>query len=858
MNNHKNLIFFLFEISVVAYAHFTKAQDGGVTSSVHVGVILDMESWVGKVGNSCMYMAVSDFYSTHADYKTRLVFHTKDSKYDAVGAVFAAIDLVQDLELHVIVGPQRSSQTEFIVDIGSKSQIPIISFSVTIPSYYSRSPYFIQTTPDDHTQVNAIASIVQAFRWRKVILIHEDTEYGSRLVPPLLDAFQEINTLITYRSAISPFSTDDQIMEELEELVLMKTSVFIVHMSASFGGRFFLKAKQIGMMTEGYVWIVTNGMMNVLESLDPTVINSMEGVLGVRPYIPKTEKLDHFITRWKSKFIEENPNNGSVEMVSFGLWAYDTVWALAMACEKVGEMKSIVAKLERDANAIDLLGMRVSQTGPKLLEEILKSDFEGLAGKFRLINRQLEPSAFQILNLNGQGGIEIGFWTSEHGITKELNLDIEGMHSAWAEDFHGIVWPGGSTTVPKGWVIPMNGKKLRIGVPVQDGFSELVNVSGYCIDVFKSAIASLTYEIPYEFVPFQSDDGKSAGSYNDLIDQVYLQNYDAVVGDITITANRSLYVDFAFPYTGGGVWMIVPLKQQENIKSIWMFLHPLSNDFGIIMATFTVTVLSVWLLEQGRNEESSGASFCGLIRKILNCVVSVITPAHRVKASKVLSKFMVILWFVLVLGLMLNYVATLTSMLTVRHPEPITRDPSDFIMHGDFVGYRKGTFVIDLLKRFHFDESKLIPYSSPEECHELLSKGSQNGGVSAVFDERPYVDIFLAKYCYKYAKVGPTHRTDGFGFVFPKGSPLVSDISKAVLEVTEGNKLIDIEKAWFRPTTTCEEDEWAIFTSTNRYSLLQISLSVLLLSLLITSSIFAGNHFNRPVTSKATKGKKHL
>ncbi|KAF9591225.1 hypothetical protein IFM89_003176 [Coptis chinensis] len=83
----------------------------------------------------------------------------------------------------------------------------------------------------------------------------------------------------------------------------------------------------------------------------------------------------------------------------------------------------------------------------------------------------------------------------------------------------------------------MNGKKLRIGVPVPEGFSELVNmekdpytnstrVSGYCIDVFKSAIESLPYTLPYEFVPFQREDGKSAGSYNDLIYQVHLKSIE--------------------------------------------------------------------------------------------------------------------------------------------------------------------------------------------------------------------------------------------------------------------------------------------------------------------------------------------
>ncbi|PIA28584.1 hypothetical protein AQUCO_06800031v1 [Aquilegia coerulea] len=615
-----------------------KSQDG-ILTLIDVGVILDLDTWVGKVSNSCMFMAISDFYDIHADYKTRLVLRTRDSKSEVVGVVFAAMDLLQNYEMQMIIGPQKSAQTEFIVDIGEKAQIPVVSFSATIPSLYSRIPYFIQTTPDDHTQVIAIASIVQAYRWRKVILIHEDTDYGNRLVPHLIDAFQDINTNIAYRSIISAFATDEQIFEELQKLAMMQTSIFIVHMSESFGGQFFLKAKQVGMMSEGYAWIVTNGLMNVLESLEPTVINSMQGVVGVKPYIPNSQKLSNFITRWKRKFLEDNPENEKAEMIDFGLWAYDTVWALAMAAERVGNLTSSSYKLKTDGNATDPFGIGVSQAGPKLLEEILKTEFEGLSGKFQLVNRQLEPLAFQILNVIGEGGREIGFWTSQYGISRDLNFSSESIYSTSADQFRGIVWPGESTTVPKGWVIPINGKKLKIGVPVQDEFSELVNVSGYCIDVFKSAMASLPYSIPYEFVPFQRDDGQS-GSYNDLIDQVYLQKFDAVVGDITITANRSLYVDFAFPYTDGGLWMIVPLKKHDE-SGRWIFLHPLSKDFGICMAAFIVTAFCVWFLEQGPPDVNRGALPYDPLRKIVYLTSEIIPLTYRKMASSILSKLMV-------------------------------------------------------------------------------------------------------------------------------------------------------------------------------------------------------------------------
>lgn len=61
------------------------------TVAINVGVVFDMDAWVGKMGLSCISMALSDFYSSDhgSDYKTRLVLHTRDSKRDVVAAAAA-------------------------------------------------------------------------------------------------------------------------------------------------------------------------------------------------------------------------------------------------------------------------------------------------------------------------------------------------------------------------------------------------------------------------------------------------------------------------------------------------------------------------------------------------------------------------------------------------------------------------------------------------------------------------------------------------------------------------------------------------------------------------------------------------
>nr|DAD27617.1 TPA_asm: hypothetical protein HUJ06_029085 [Nelumbo nucifera] len=702
-----------------------------------------------------------------------------------------ALDLLKNIQVQAIIGPETSSQDNFVVDLGNKAQVPIVSFSATSPSLSStKTPYFVRTCLNDSTQAKAISSIVKAFGWREAVPIYEDTDFGNGIIPYLIDALQEIDTRVPYRSVIPPLASDDQILAELYKLKTMQTRVFIVHMPSSLGSRFFSKFKMAEMMTKGYVWIVTDGITNLLSSMDPSVIDCMQGVLGIRPYVPKSKELENFEARWRKKLQQENPDFGSRDSLDiYGLLAYDTVWALAMAAEKVGETSFPYQQVQATDNSMDLAKLGASQIGPKLLETILETKFRGLSGDFRLINGQLQSSAFQIVNVIGNGWRQVGVWTPKYGILKEMNVTSTQVYSTLKNNLHTIIWPGDPMFVPKGWVILTSGKKLRIGVPVKNGFNQFVNVShnpdtnetivtGYCIDVFKAVMEELPYAVPYEFIPFQKADGKSAGNYNDLVYQVHLQNYDAVVGDTTIIANRSLYVDFTLPYTESGVSSMVPLRNYDR-KKAWNFLKPLNRDLWITSGAFFIfTGFVVWLLEHRINEDFRGP-INHQIGMIFWFSFSTLVFAHREKVASNLARFVVIIWVFVVLILTSSYTASLTSMLTLQ-------------TNGENIGYQAGSFVA---------------YNSVDECNEGLLKGTRNGGFAAAFDEVPYIKLFLASSCSKYTMVGPIYKTDGFGFVFPRGSPLVPDISRAILHVTEGDKMAQIEAAWFEQQTNCADPD---------------------------------------------------
>uniref|UniRef100_A0A3N7H7S5 Glutamate receptor n=1 Tax=Populus trichocarpa TaxID=3694 RepID=A0A3N7H7S5_POPTR len=707
-------------------------------------------------------------------------------------------------------------QANFVIDLGEKARVPIMSFSATSPFLTSiRSTYYFRATLNDSTQVNAISALVQAFGWRQAVPIYIDNEYGEGIIPYLTDALQAVDARVSYRSVISPSATDEQIVEELYKLMGMQTRVFIVHMYGSLGTRLFAKAKEIGMMSEGCVWIMTDGLTaDLLSSPNPSVTGTMQGVLGVKPYVPSTKELQDFRVRWKRKFQQDNPYIIDAELNIYGLRGYDAATALALAVEKAGTTNFGFRKANvSSSSSTDLAALGVSFNGPSLLQALSNTSFKGLTGDYHFVDGQLQSPAFRIVNVNGNGGREIGFWTPKEGLVKQFVPSNGTNPNSVSGISSTVIFPGDTTAVPKGWGVPTKEKKLRIGVPVKSSLRQFVDVirypssnttivTGFCIDVFDTVVKTLPYDLPYEYVPFAKPDGKSAGTYDDLVYQVCFKNFDAVVGDITILYSRSLIIDYTFPFMESGVSVIVPIEG-HNIENAWFFLKPLTWDLWVSSLLFFVFIgFVVWVLEHRINGDFRGPA-SHQAGTIFWFSFSTMVFAQRERVVSNLSRVVVIIWCFVVLILTQSYTASLSSLLTVQQLK--VTDVNELIKKAEYVGYHKDSFILRILLGLGFDKSKLIAYSSPEECLELFSKGSGNGGIAAAFNEVPYIKVFLSKYCSKYTMIDATFNTGGFGFVFPKGSPLVPEISRAILNMIEGDKMKEIQDKWFANQTSCPD-----------------------------------------------------
>ncbi|PHT79231.1 hypothetical protein T459_17283 [Capsicum annuum] len=216
----------------------------------------------------------------------------------------------------------------------NRVKVPIISPATSPFLTVKENPFFIRGALPSSSRTKAIAATVKTYEWRQVVVIYEDSPTG--IVPYLTDALLEVNTKVSYRSVISPSVNDDQILKELYNLNTMQTRVFVMQLQPNLASRLFLKAKEAGMMSSGYAWIITEVLPSLLDSVDHSVIeSSMQGVLGIKPYIPRSNELSSFTKRWRKRFRQEFPDMDPVELNVFGLWAYDSITALAKALAKM-------------------------------------------------------------------------------------------------------------------------------------------------------------------------------------------------------------------------------------------------------------------------------------------------------------------------------------------------------------------------------------------------------------------------------------------------------------------------------------------------------------------------------------------
>ncbi|WOL16855.1 hypothetical protein Cni_G25643 [Canna indica] len=781
--------------------------------TVHIGAIFSHDSTIGRVAKVAVDAAVRDVNADPSVLKgTKLFVEMLDSSCNNFIGVAQALQFMET-DVVAIIGPQSSSIAHVISHVANDLQVPILSFAATDPTLASlQYPFFVRTTQSDLFQMAAVAEIVDYYQWNQVTAVFIDDDHGRNGITSLGDKLAEKRHTISYKAALKPGATTNDIMNLLVKVALMASRIIVLHVNPDIGVKVFSTAKYLGMMSNGYVWIATDWLSSLLDSLAPldsTTMETMQGVIVLRQHTADTKLKKDLISRWS-----QLPKNDRIEnfmLNSYGLYAYDTVWLVSHALDAFFNDGGTIS-FSNDSNLHDAEGgklhleaMTVFDGGKILLKKIHNVNFDGVTGKVQFDSeRNLINPSYDILNIVGNGWRTIGHWTNNSGLSivspEKIYTKIANLSTA-NQQLYNVIWPGETITKPRGWVFPNNGRELRIGVPNRVSFQQFISVSpqsntikGYCIDVFTASINLLPYPVPYRFIPF--GDGRENPSYAKLAQMVASGELDVVVGDMTIVTNRTKIVDFTQPYTESGLVMVTPVKRQNS--DAWAFLQPFTVEMWCITGLSLLVIgVVVWILEHRINDEFRGPPKKQIVT-IFWFSFSTLFFAHRENTISTMGRVVLIIWLFVVLIIQSSYTASLTSILTVQHISPPFKGIDSLIASDEPIGFQVGSFAENyLVEELGISRSRLRALGTPKEYVRALDLGPKNGGVAALVDERPYIDLFLSTQC-KFTVVGSEFTRSGWGFAFPRDSPLALDLSTAILTLSENGDLQRIHDKWLR------------------------------------------------------------
>ncbi|XP_013628891.1 PREDICTED: glutamate receptor 3.5-like isoform X1 [Brassica oleracea var. oleracea] len=788
-------------------------------SSVNVGALFTYDSFIGRAAKPAFMVAIED---VNADQnilrgtKLNIVFH--DSNCSGFVGTMGALQVMEN-KVVAAIGPQSSGIAHLISHVANELHVPLLSFAATDPTLSSlQYSYFLRSTQNDYFQMNAIADFVSYCRWREVVAIFVDDEYGRNGISVLGDALAKKRAKISYKAAFRPGADKSSLHDLLVSANLMESRIFVVHVNPDSGLNVFSVAKSLGMMESGYVWIATDWLLTAWDSgLDPKTMDLLQGVVAFRHYTPESNEKRRFKARWKSLRTKETSGGDDDGFNSYAMYAYDTVWLVARALDVFFSQGNRVT-FSTDPNLrktngtnIKFSALSVFNEGERFLQVIHDMNYTGLTGpiQFDPEKNRINP-AYDVININSRGPHRVGYWSNHTGFSveppetfysKPPNTSVEHQR------LNEIIWPGGVTKPPRGWVFPDNGEPLKIGVPNRVSYKNYASeeknqlgVKGYCIDIFEAAVELLPYPVPRTYILY--GDGKRNPSYDNLVNEVASNNFDVAVGDITIVTNRTKFVDFTQPFMESGLVVVAPVKGGKS--SPWSFLKPFTVEMWAVTGLLFLFVGAIiWILEHRFNEEFRGPPRRQIIT-VFWFSFSTMFFSHRENTVSTLGRFVLLIWLFVVLIINSSYTASLTSILTVQQLTSRIEGMDSLITSSEPIGVQDGTFAYKyLVNELNIAPSRIIPLKNEEDYLSALQLGPRGGGVAAIVDELPYIKALLSNSNCEFRTVGQEFTRTGWGFAFQRDSPLAVDMSTAILQLSEEGKLEKIRKKWLTYSHEC-------------------------------------------------------
>uniref|UniRef100_A0AAQ5ZLD0 Glutamate receptor n=1 Tax=Amphiprion ocellaris TaxID=80972 RepID=A0AAQ5ZLD0_AMPOC len=717
--------------------------------STSLAAILDDQSVCGRGERLALALARENINSVmegpaRARVEVDIYELQKDSQYDTTDT------MCQILPKGVVsvIGPASSPASGSTVShICGEKEVPHVKIG---PEETPRLPYlrFASVTlyPSNEDLSLAIGAILRSFSYPSASLVCAKAECLLRLE-------ELVRRFLISRETLSVRMLDDNLDPTplLKEIRDDKVATIIIDANASVSYLILKKASELGMTSAFYKYILTTMLSSAL--------------------------------------------------------MFDAVHVV------VGAVRELNRSQEIGVKPLSCTSPQIWQHGTSLMNYLRMVEYDGLTGRVEFNSKgQRTNYTLRILEKHRGGHKEIGIWYSNNTLAmNSTSLDINVSETLANKTL--IV----TTILENPYVMRKDN--------YQD-FQGNDQYEGFCVDMLREIADILKFSFKIKLV----DDGlygapEANGSWTGMVGELINRKADLAVAGFTITSEREKVIDFSKPFMTLGISILYRVQLGRK-PGYFSFLDPFSPAVWLFMLLAYLAVSCVLFLaarlspyewynphpclrerrDMLENQYTLGNSLWFPVGGFMQ-QGSEIMP--RALSTRCVSG----VWWAFTLIIISSYTANLAAFLTVQRMEAPIESPDDLadqtnIEYGTIHGGSTMTFFMNSRYQTY---QRMWNYMNSKQPSVFVK--STEEGIARVLNSKYafLMESTMNEYhrglnC-NLTKIGGLLDTKGYGIGMPLGSPFRDEITLAILQLQENNRLEILKRRWWEGGQCPKEED---------------------------------------------------
>ncbi|XP_061573147.1 glutamate receptor ionotropic, kainate 5 isoform X2 [Cololabis saira] len=798
-------------------------------SSVRMAAILDDQSVCGRGERLALALARENINSViegpaRARVEVDIYELQKDSQYDTTDT------MCQILPKGVVsvIGPASSPASGSTVShICGEKEIPHVKIG---PEETPRLPYlrFASVTlyPSNEDLSLAIGAILRSFGYPSASLVCAKAECLLRLE-------ELVRRFLISRETLSVRMLDDNLDPTplLKEIRDDKVATIIIDANASVSYLILKKASELGMTSAFYKYILTTMDFPLLRLDD--IVDEQSNIVGFSMFNTTHPFYLEFIRSLNLSWREGCDLTYPGPALSSALM-FDAVHVVVGAVRELNRSQEIGVKplsctspqiWQHGTSLMNYLRMpsAIHHSSCKLCQHLgfgvaplscdVQVEYDGLTGRVEFNSKgQRTNYTLRILEKHRGGHKEIGIWYSNNTLAmNSTSLDINVSETLANKTL--IV-----TTI-------LENPYLMRKDNYQD-FQGNDQYEGFCVDMLRELADILKFSFKIKLV----DDGlygapEPNGSWTGMVGELINRKADLAVAGFTITSEREKVIDFSKPFMTLGISILYRVQLGRK-PGYFSFLDPFSPAVWLFMLLAYLAVSCVLFLaarlspyewynphpclrerrDMLENQYTLGNSLWFPVGGFMQ-QGSEIMP--RALSTRCVSG----VWWAFTLIIISSYTANLAAFLTVQRMEVPIESPDDLadqtnIEYGTIHGGSTMTFFMNSRYQTYQRMWNYMYSKQPS----VFVKSTEEGIARVVNSKYAFLmESTMNEYhrglnC-NLTQIGGLLDTKGYGIGMPLGSPFRDEITLAILQLQENNRLEILKRRWWEGGQCPKEED---------------------------------------------------